>query len=37
MIKKLVEGKQENGSKGGEKVATSKTYFRNQRLKTEWA
>ena len=37
MIKNLVEGKQENGSKGEEKVATSKTYFRSYGLKTEWA
>ena len=28
MMKNLLKGKQEKGSKGGEKVATSKTYFR---------
>ena len=33
MMKSLVEEKQESGSKGGKKVATSKTYFRSQKLK----
>ena len=32
MMKNLVEGKQENGSKGGENVATSKIYFRGLKV-----